>query len=55
MWLSNVPKTRLVEGKRGHDWIKVKNDKFIFRGGEAEFPMGADKYLEQISQVRYVY
>ncbi|XP_031281591.1 probable methyltransferase PMT10 [Pistacia vera] len=52
VWLRNVPKTPLVEGKRGQkNWVKVKGDKFIFQGGEAKFPNGADKYLDQISQM----
>lgn len=47
MWLSNVPRTRLVEDKGGQNWIAREKDKFTFPGGGR-----ADKYLNKILEVR---
>ncbi|KAJ7965488.1 S-adenosyl-L-methionine-dependent methyltransferases superfamily protein [Quillaja saponaria] len=51
VWFSNVPHTRLVEDKGGQNWISRKNDKFVFPGGGTQFIHGADKYLNQISEM----
>lgn len=51
VWFSNVPHTRLVEDKGGQNWIAIKNDKFVFPGGGTQFIHGADKYLDQISEM----
>ncbi|KAJ8762954.1 hypothetical protein K2173_023083 [Erythroxylum novogranatense] len=51
VWFSNVPHSRLVEDKGGQNWIARKNDTFIFPGGGTQFIHGADKYLDQISQM----
>ncbi|KAG2389923.1 methyltransferase protein [Vigna angularis] len=51
VWFSNVPHTRLVEDKGGQNWISIKNDKFVFPGGGTQFIHGADKYLDQISEM----
>lgn len=51
VWFSNVPHTRLVEDKGGQNWISRENDKFKFPGGGTQFIHGADKYLDQISEV----
>lgn len=51
VWFSNVPHTRLVEDKGGQNWISIKKDKFVFPGGGTQFIHGADKYLDQISEV----
>ncbi|KAH7524571.1 hypothetical protein FEM48_Zijuj06G0133700 [Ziziphus jujuba var. spinosa] len=51
VWFSNVPHTRLVEDKGGQNWIAIKKDKFIFPGGGTQFIHGADKYLDQISEM----
>ena len=55
VWYSNVPHTRLVEDKGGQNWISKEKDKFKFPGGGTQFIHGADKYLDQISQVCYFY
>ncbi|KAK1562150.1 hypothetical protein Q3G72_007159 [Acer saccharum] len=44
--LSNVPHTNLVQ----QNWVKLKDDKFIFPGDEEQLLKGADNYLNQISQ-----
>ncbi|XP_062101043.1 probable methyltransferase PMT10 [Humulus lupulus] len=51
VWFSNVPHTRLVADKGGQNWIAVKEDKFVFPGGGTQFIHGADKYLDQISEM----
>ncbi|KAJ6311797.1 hypothetical protein OIU77_013531 [Salix suchowensis] len=51
VWYSNVPHTRLVEDKGGQNWISKEKDKFKFPGGGTQFIHGADKYLDQISQM----
>ncbi|KAL5071111.1 hypothetical protein RYX36_021998 [Vicia faba] len=51
IWFSNVPHTRLVEDKSGQNWISIKKDKFVFPGGGTQFIHGADKYLDQISEM----
>lgn len=51
VWFDNVPHTRLVEDKGGQNWISRKEDKFIFPGGGTQFIHGANKYLDQISEV----
>lgn len=51
IWFSNVPHTRLVEDKGGQNWISRKKDKFVFPGGGTQFIHGADKYLDQISEM----
>uniref|UniRef100_A0A7N0USV5 Methyltransferase n=1 Tax=Kalanchoe fedtschenkoi TaxID=63787 RepID=A0A7N0USV5_KALFE len=51
VWFSNVPHPRLAEDKGGQNWIKVENDKFTFPGGGTQFIHGADKYIDQISQM----
>ncbi|RDX79172.1 putative methyltransferase PMT10, partial [Mucuna pruriens] len=51
VWFSNVPHTRLVEDKGGQNWISIKKDKFVFPGGGTQFIHGADKYLDQISEM----
>ncbi|KAK7377401.1 hypothetical protein VNO80_02825 [Phaseolus coccineus] len=51
VWFGNVPHTRLVEDKGGQNWISIKNDKFVFPGGGTQFIHGADKYLDQISEM----
>ncbi|KAL2317850.1 hypothetical protein Fmac_031726 [Flemingia macrophylla] len=51
VWFSNVPYTRLVEHKGGQNWISIKKDKFVFPGGGTQFIHGADKYLDQISEM----
>lgn len=51
VWFSNVPHTRLVADKGGQNWIAIKKDKFVFPGGGTQFIHGADKYLDQISEV----
>ena len=51
VWFSNVPHTRLVEDKGGQNWISRENDKFKFPGGGTQFIHGADKYLDQFSEV----
>lgn len=55
VWFSNVPHTRLVEDKGGQNWISIKNDKFVFPGGGTQFIHGADKYLDQISEVSLLF
>lgn len=51
VWFDNVPHTRLVEDKGGQNWISRKKDKFIFPGGGTQFIHGANKYLDQISEM----
>ncbi|KAK7385125.1 hypothetical protein VNO78_30836 [Psophocarpus tetragonolobus] len=51
VWFSNVPHTRLVEDKGGQNWISIKKDKFVFPGGGTQFIHGANKYLDQISEM----
>ncbi|XP_020252474.1 probable methyltransferase PMT11 [Asparagus officinalis] len=51
VWFSNVPHTRLVEDKGGQNWITRDKDKFKFPGGGTQFIHGADKYLDQISEM----
>ncbi|KAL9262640.1 putative methyltransferase PMT10 [Drosera capensis] len=51
IWFSNVPHTRLAEDKGGQNWISIKGDKFVFPGGGTQFIHGANKYLDQISQM----
>ncbi|MQM05141.1 hypothetical protein Taro_037949 [Colocasia esculenta] len=51
VWFSNVPHARLVEDKGGQNWIAKINDKFTFPGGGTQFIHGADKYLDQISEM----
>lgn len=51
VWFSNVPHTRLVADKGGQNWIAIKKDKFVFPGGGTQFIHGADKYLDQISEM----
>ncbi|KAF8396819.1 hypothetical protein HHK36_018452 [Tetracentron sinense] len=51
VWFSNVPYTRSVEDKGGQNWILRKKKKFKFPGGGTQFIHGADRYLEQISQM----
>ena len=51
MWYSNVPHAQLAEYKGGQNWITVDKDKFKFPGGGTQFIHGADKYIDQISQV----
>ncbi|MQM14906.1 hypothetical protein Taro_047841 [Colocasia esculenta] len=51
VWFSNVPHTRLVEDKGGQNWISRNKDKFKFPGGGTQFIHGADKYLDQISEM----
>lgn len=51
VWFDNVPHTRLVEDKGGQNWISRKEDKFIFPGGGTQFIHGANKYLDQISEM----
>ncbi|KAI4384494.1 hypothetical protein MLD38_002643 [Melastoma candidum] len=51
VWFSNVPHTRLVEDKGGQNWITQVKDKFKFPGGGTQFIHGADKYLDQISEM----
>uniref|UniRef100_A0A1D1XEP4 Methyltransferase n=1 Tax=Anthurium amnicola TaxID=1678845 RepID=A0A1D1XEP4_9ARAE len=51
VWFSNVPHTRLVEDKGGQNWISRDKDKFKFPGGGTQFIHGADKYLDQISEM----
>ncbi|KAK2453356.1 putative methyltransferase PMT11 [Trifolium repens] len=51
IWFRNVPHTRLVEDKGGQNWITIKKDKFVFPGGGTQFIHGADKYLDQISEM----
>lgn len=33
VWLSNVPRTSMVEDKGNQKWISIKNDKYVFPGG----------------------
>lgn len=51
VWFDNVPHTRLVEDKGGQNWISRKEDKFVFPGGGTQFIHGANKYLDQISEM----
>ncbi|KAK9050850.1 hypothetical protein SSX86_030180 [Deinandra increscens subsp. villosa] len=51
VWYSNVPHAQLAEYKGGQNWITVDKDKFKFPGGGTQFIHGADKYLDQISQM----
>lgn len=51
VWYSNVPHAQLAEYKGGQNWITVDKDKFKFPGGGTQFIHGADKYLDQISEV----
>ncbi|XP_078428166.1 putative methyltransferase PMT12 [Wolffia australiana] len=51
VWFTNVPHTRLVEDKGGQNWITREKDKFKFPGGGTQFIHGADKYLDQISEM----
>ncbi|KAG8493864.1 hypothetical protein CXB51_011333 [Gossypium anomalum] len=51
VWFSNVPHAGLVEDRGGKNWISIKEDKFIFPGGGTQFIHGADRYLNQISQM----
>ncbi|KAJ4824392.1 hypothetical protein Tsubulata_026336 [Turnera subulata] len=51
VWFYNVPHTRLVEDKGGQNWITKVKDKFKFPGGGTQFIHGADKYLDQISEM----
>ncbi|WOH12407.1 hypothetical protein DCAR_0831910 [Daucus carota subsp. sativus] len=51
VWFSNVPHARLAEDKGGQNWITVDKDKFKFPGGGTQFIHGADKYLDQISEM----
>ncbi|KAL8150865.1 hypothetical protein V2J09_020673 [Rumex salicifolius] len=51
VWFDNVPHTRLAEDKGGQNWIAKDKDKFKFPGGGTQFIHGADKYLDQISQM----
>ncbi|KAJ0705111.1 putative S-adenosyl-L-methionine-dependent methyltransferase [Helianthus annuus] len=51
VWFSNVPHAQLAEYKGGQNWINVDKDKFKFPGGGTQFIHGADKYLDQISQM----
>ncbi|KAK6933127.1 putative S-adenosyl-L-methionine-dependent methyltransferase [Dillenia turbinata] len=51
VWYNNVPHPRLVEDKGGQNWISIGKGKFKFPGGGTQFIHGADKYLDQISQL----
>ncbi|PWA88172.1 S-adenosyl-L-methionine-dependent methyltransferases superfamily protein [Artemisia annua] len=51
VWYSNVPHAQLAEYKGGQNWITVDKDKFKFPGGGTQFIHGADKYIDQISQM----
>jgi Putative S-adenosyl-L-methionine-dependent methyltransferase len=41
------------EDKGCQNWISRGKDKFKFPGGGTQFIHGADKYLDQISEVYY--
>ncbi|XP_043698880.1 probable methyltransferase PMT11 isoform X2 [Telopea speciosissima] len=51
VWFSNVPHTRLVEDKKGQNWIKRVKDKLKFPGGGTQFIHGVDPYLNKIVQM----
>lgn len=51
VWFNNVPHPRLVEDKGGQNWIQVKKGKFKFPGGGTQFIHGANRYIDQISQM----
>ncbi|PKA63968.1 putative methyltransferase PMT11 [Apostasia shenzhenica] len=51
VWFSNVPHTRLVEDKGGQNWIIREKEKFKFPGGGTQFIHGAEKYLDQMSEM----
>lgn len=53
VWFDNVPHKRLVDDKGGQNWVKLnsKGDKFIFPGGGTQFIHGADKYLNEMSEM----
>ncbi|KAJ8765935.1 hypothetical protein K2173_020451 [Erythroxylum novogranatense] len=51
VWYTNVPHARLVEDKRGQNWMSKAKDKFRFPGGGTQFIHGADKYLDQIAEM----
>lgn len=48
VWLSNVPRTSMVEDKGNQKWISIKNDKYVFPGGRR-----AINHLNRISKVGF--
>ncbi|XP_027357281.1 probable methyltransferase PMT16, partial [Abrus precatorius] len=47
-WYANVPHRELTVEKAVQNWIRYDGDKFRFPGGGTMFPLGADKYIDDI-------
>lgn len=50
IWYNNVPHPKLVDYKKGQNWVQQSGDYFIFPGGGTQFKEGVIKYVEFIDQ-----
>ncbi|CAH9096922.1 unnamed protein product [Cuscuta europaea] len=51
VWYANVPHKHLTVEKAGQNWVRFKEDRFIFPGGGTMFPRGADSYIDDIGHL----
>ncbi|CAL0328634.1 unnamed protein product [Lupinus luteus] len=50
-WYANVPHRELTVEKAVQNWIRFEGDRFRFPGGGTMFPLGADKYIDDIGKL----
>ncbi|XP_019465361.1 PREDICTED: probable methyltransferase PMT16 [Lupinus angustifolius] len=50
-WYANVPHRELTVEKAVQNWIRFDGDRFRFPGGGTMFPLGADKYIDDIGKL----
>lgn len=50
IWYDNVPHPKLVDYKKGQNWVHQSGDYFGFPGGGTQFKDGVIKYVEFIEQ-----
>lgn len=51
VWYDNVPHKHLTVEKAGQNWVRFKDDRFVFPGGGTTFPRGADVYIDEIGKL----
>ncbi|KAL5709788.1 hypothetical protein ACHQM5_020433 [Ranunculus cassubicifolius] len=50
IWYDNVPHPKLVDYKKGQNWVQRSGNYFIFPGGGTQFKEGVTKYVDLIEE-----
>ncbi|KAF5176073.1 S-adenosyl-l-methionine-dependent methyltransferases superfamily protein [Thalictrum thalictroides] len=50
IWYANVPHPKLVDYKKGQNWVQKSGNYFVFPGGGTQFKEGVEKYIQLIEK-----